>query len=497
MNYKAQVRKVVIVGGGTAGWMAAASLSKSLGKSIAVTLVESDEISTVGVGEATVPPLILLNRYLDINEQEFLAFVKGSIKLGISFENWKNIGEKYFHVFGTPGKDSWAASFQHFWLRGMELGVKYPLGDYSLELKAAEQNKFSHMPNSSLSYAYHLDAGFYAKFLRSVAEKAGTERVEGKVVNVNLDQDDYIKSIQLASGVEVEGDFFIDCSGFRGLLIEQALHTGYEDWSHWLPCDSAVAVQTESVRAPVPYTRSIAHSAGWQWQIPLQHRVGNGLVYCGSYISDDEAKALLLENIEGRLISEPKVIKYRTGQRLKHWNKNCVALGLASGFIEPLESTSIHLIQRGITRLIQMFPYSGIRSCDVDEYNEQMKAEVLNIRDFIILHYHLTEREDSPFWQYCKTMPIPESLERRMRMFKETGKVFVKSYELFSEASWLQVMVGQGLIPETYHPVVNEIPAESLVNLLGDIRAQVKQNLQKLPTHSDYLEYYCKASEWK
>lgn len=490
------VKNLVIVGGGTAGWMAAASFAKLLGKSISVTLIESDEISTVGVGEATVPPLILLNRYLEINEQEFLAFVKGSIKLGISFENWKNVNENYFHMFGTPGKDTWAASFQHFWLRGKELGVNHPLGDYSLEHKAAEHNKFAHMPNASLNYAYHLDAGFYAKFLRNIAEQAGATRIEGKVTNVSLDKDDYIKSIELASGHIVEGDLFIDCSGFRGLLIEQALHTGYEDWSHWLPCDSAVAVQTESVRDPVPYTRSIAHASGWQWQIPLQHRVGNGLVYCSRYISDDDAKKLLLDNIQGRLISEPKIIKYRTGQRLKHWNKNCVALGLASGFIEPLESTSIHLIQRGITRLIQMFPFAGIRACDVDEYNEQMKVEILNVRDFIILHYHLTDRNDSPFWQYCRNMDIPESLEHRMRMFRETGKVFVKSYELFSEASWLQVMVGQGLIPENYHPVANEIPADDLVKFLAEIRTQVNQNLPKMPTHKDYLDFYCKASDW-
>lgn len=490
------VKNVVIVGGGTAGWMAAASFAKLLGKSISVTLIESDEISTVGVGEATVPPLILLNRYLEINEQEFLAFVKGSIKLGISFENWKNVNENYFHMFGTPGKDTWAASFQHFWLRGKELGVNHPLGDYSLEHKAAEHNKFAHMPKASLNYAYHLDAGFYAKFLRNIAAQAGATRIEGKVTNVALDEDDYIKSIELASGQIVEGDLFIDCSGFRGLLIEQALHTGYEDWSHWLPCDSAVAVQTESVRDPVPYTRSIAHAAGWQWQIPLQHRVGNGLVYCSRYVSDDDAKKLLLDNIQGRLISEPKIIKYRTGQRLKHWNKNCVALGLASGFIEPLESTSIHLIQRGITRLIQMFPFAGVRACDVDEYNEQMKVEILNVRDFIILHYHLTDRNDSPFWQYCRNMDIPESLEHRMRMFRETGKVFVKSYELFSEASWLQVMVGQGLIPENYHPVANEIPADDLVKFLAEIRTQVNQNLPKMPTHKDYLDFYCKASDW-
>lgn len=498
MNYKTQVKKVVIVGGGAAGWMAAASLSKLLGKSIHVTLVESDEISTVGVGEATVPPLILLNRYLDINEQEFLAFVKGTIKLGISFENWKNINENYIHPFGYTGKDTWAASFQHFWRRGMDVGVNYPLGDYSIEYEAALQNKFAHMPNSALTYAYHLDAGFYARFLRQIAEKAGAVRIEGKIEQVVLDETQYIKSIKLASGTLIDGDLFIDCSGFRGLLIEQALHTGYEDWSHWLPCDSAIAVQTESVRAPVPYTRSIAHHAGWQWQIPLQHRVGNGLVYCSRYMSDDEAKKMLTEKVEGKLISEPKIIKFRTGQRRQHWNKNCVALGLASGFIEPLESTSIHLIQRGITRLIQMFPHDGILACDVDEYNEQMKTEVLSVRDFVIMHYHLTEREDSAFWRYCKNMPIPESLKHRISLFKETGKLFVESpYKLFAEPSWLHVMVGQGVVPERHHIVANEMTESELKKFLEDVRNNVKKTVQKMPSHHDYLQHYCKSSEWE
>ncbi|HEY8941293.1 MAG TPA: tryptophan halogenase family protein, partial [Cellvibrio sp.] len=358
-----QVKKVVIVGGGTAGWMAAASLSKTLGKSVAVTLVESDQIATIGVGEATVPPLLNLNQLLGINEQEFLAYVKGSIKLGISFENWKNVNENYIHAFGHVGKNSPIASFQHYWRRGLDLGVNNRLDDYSLEYQAALHNKFSHLPNHAISYAYHIDAGFYAKFLRNIAEKAGTLRVEGKVVEVivNHRDTDAIKAIRLESGQLVEGDFFIDCTGFRALLIGQTLHTAFDDWSHCLPCDSAVAVQTESVRDPVPYTRAIAHHAGWQWQIPLQHRVGNGLVYCSRYMSDDEALHMLQEKVDGKMINKPQVIKYKTGQRVKYWNKNCIALGLASGFIEPLESTSIHLIQRGITRFIEMFPYDGIK----------------------------------------------------------------------------------------------------------------------------------------
>lgn len=494
-----QIKKVVIVGGGTAGWMAAASFSKLLGKSIEVTLIESDEISTVGVGEATVPPLILLNRYLGINEQEFLASVKGSIKLGISFENWKNVNENYLHAFGYVGKDTWAASFQHFWRRGLDLGVKYPLADYSLECQAALSSKFAHLPNQSLSYAYHIDAGFYAKFLRNIAEQAGTKRIEGKIVDVTVNHQDTmaIKSVRLASGAVVDGDFFIDCSGFRALLIGQTLHTAFDDWSHCLPCDSAVAVQTESVREPVPYTRAIAHHAGWQWQIPLQHRVGNGLVYCSRYMSDDEAKNMLIEKVDGKLINEPKVIKYKTGQRVKYWVKNCVALGLASGFIEPLESTSIHLIQRGITRLIQMFPLDGIKQADVDEYNEQMKAETLNVRDFIVLHYHLTEREDSAFWRYCKNMPIPASLQQRMDLFKETGKFFIKPYELFVEPSWLQVMHGQGITPKHYHAMANEMSDADLIKFLHDAREYVKRSVEKMPSHHDYLQFYCKATAWE
>lgn len=491
---KDKVKRLIIVGGGTAGWMAAASFSKMFSKSLEITLIESDDISTVGVGEATVPPLILLNRYLDIGEQEFLREVKGTIKLGISFENWKNVDHKYIHSFGYPGKDSWAASFQHFWRRGLDLGVNYPLDDYSLEYQAALNNRFTHLPKSTLNYAYHMDASLYGKFLRKFSEKWGTTRIEGKVVEVKLDDDQYIQSVRLASGKVIEGDLFIDCTGFRGLLIEQALHTGYEDWSHWLPCDSAVATQIESFRDPVPYTRAIAHHAGWRWEIPLQHRIGTGLVYCSRYMSDDEAKKFFLNSLEGKIIEEPRIIKFRPGQRLKYWNKNCVALGLASGFIEPLESTSIHMIQRGITRLIQMFPYDGVKDCDIKEYNDQMRAEVLNVRDFVTMHYYVTEREDSPFWRYCKNMPIPDSLKHRISLFKETGKFYIKNYELFAEASWLQVLTGQGIIPDHYHPLANEMEDEELIKFLSDVRNYVKQTWEKMPLHHHYIQHYCQAT---
>ena len=416
-----KITKIVIAGGGTAGWMAAASLSKLLGKSIDITLVESDEIGTVGVGEAAIPTLTAFHRLLGINEQDFMKATHSTFKLGINFENWKKGDDEYMHGFGRVGKECWAGEFQHFWLHGKQNNIDFDFDHYCPEIQAAKAEKFA-LSKNGLNYSYHLDATLYAKYLRNFAEAHGVNRIEGKIVDVVKDnKTGNINSITLADGKVIEGQLFIDCTGFIGLLIEQSLHTGYEDWSHWLPCDSAVAVQTESVSAPLPYTRSIAHESGWQWRIPLQHRVGNGLVFCSKYLSDDDAKTLLTNNIEGEKINQPRVIKFKTGRRRKGWNKNCVALGLSSGFLEPLESTSIHLIMSGILRLIRLFPYEGISKSAVNEYNQQLTAELEHIRDFIILHYHATEREDTPFWQYCKNMEIPESLQQRLDLFKETG----------------------------------------------------------------------------
>lgn len=494
LNTEKKVKKVVIVGGGTAGWMAAASISKLIGRNIEVTLVESDDIPTVGVGEATIPPLLTIHQLLNIEEHKFLAEVSGTFKLGISFEGWRDIGKDYIHSFGETGRDCWAAGFQHFWLKAKSLGSDVDYGDYCLELIAAKQNKFAHLPNGGLNYAYHMDAGLYAKLLKRIADEFGAKRIEGKIVSVQTDRySGFIDSITLESGRVIEGDLFIDCSGFGGLLIEKALHTGYEDWSHWLPCDRAVAVQTKSIGDPVPYTRSIARPFGWQWRIPLQSRVGNGLVYCSKYLSDDEAVKQLLDNVDGEVITTPRVIKYRTGQRLKHWNKNCVALGLASGFIEPLESTSIHLIQKSIIRLLRLFPAQGIKQSDIDEFNQQTEHEVENIRDFIILHYHVTERCDTPFWQYCKSMSIPQTLEHRIKLFRETGKVFKVPNELFGENSWTQVMLGQGITPEQYHPIVDMMSREELDTFLLQIKDRVADIVSKLPTHSEFLAHFCPA----
>jgi tryptophan halogenase len=474
--------------------MAAAVLSKVLGKVIDIKLIESDEIGTVGVGEATIPPLVTFHQLLDVSEKEFMAAVQGTFKLGIAFENWHDVGKDYIHSFGDTGQDHWSAGFQHFWLRGRELGVAGDYGEYCLELRAAEESKFAHLPKNSINYAFHIDASLYAKFLRKYSEGFGAQRIEGKIVDITSNPDSgHIQSVTLASGEVVEGDLFVDCTGFRGLLIEQSLHAGYEDWSHWLICDSAVAVQTESVEQPIPYTRSIAREAGWQWRIPLQHRVGNGMVYCSRYISDEDAREQLLANVEGELLTEPRLIKFRPGMRRENWRKNVVAVGLASGFIEPLESTSIHLIQRNIIRLMQMFPLKGIKQSDIDEFNRQTRFDFESIRDFIILHYCVTDRDDSPFWRYCRNMQIPETLAHRIRLFRETGRVFRETGELFVENSWIQVMMGQGITPEQYHPAVDVMGKEELSRFLDNIKKRVDKTVSKLPMHDAYIEQYCRA----
>lgn len=484
-------QRLVIAGGGTAGWMAAAAFTRLLGKEVDVTLIESSEIGTVGVGEATIPTLVFFHKLLKINEQEFMAQTNATFKLGINFENWKDLEHAYLHAFGVTGKDCWAAGFQHFWMRGLKEGLATDFGDYCLERKAAEANKFAHLPNNGLNYAYHIDATRYAGFLRNLAEKEGLRRIDSTIKEVTTrEQDGFITSLTLASGEVIEGDFFVDCTGFKGLLIEKALHTGYEDWSHWLPCDSAVAVQTESVGEPIPYTRCIAHEAGWQWRIPLQNRVGNGMVFCSNYFSDDEVIEKLLNNVEGKPLNDPRVIHFRTGKRRKQWNRNCLALGLASGFLEPLESTSIHLIQQGIVRFLRMFPTAGIVQEDIDEFNRQADFDIEHIRDFIILHYHVTNRTDSPFWRHCRQMDIPASLRHRIDLFKKTGRVFREGSELFDD-SWQQVMIGQGLMPQSYHPIVDTMSRQELETLLNSIKQGIEKTVAKLPSHQDYITRFC------
>ena len=490
----AKIQNVVIVGGGTAGWTAAASIAKLIGANLNVVLVESDAIGTVGVGEATIPPFRTLHRLLKIDEADFLAKVQGTIKLAIQFENWRAVGHDYIHSFGVTGQGCWAAGFQHFWLKARALGFGEDYGRYAPELMAAKAGRFGLLQQDALSYAYHIDATSYAGLLRQQAEQDGVTRVEGKIVEVNQTEAGDISDVVLESGQVVKGNLFIDCSGFASLLMDKTLGTEFEDWTHWLPCDRAIAVQTKSVSEPVPYTRSIARESGWQWRIPLQNRVGNGLVYCSEFMSDDEARDTLLRNIEGEIITEPRLLRFRTGQRVKHWNGNCIALGLAAGFLEPLESTSIHLIQRGVIRLLQMFPYSGIVESDRAEFNRQMDTEFRAIRDFIIMHYHLTERTDSEFWRRCREMDIPASLQHRMDLFRDGGRVFEAEGDIFRENSWTQVMLGQGIEPESYHPIVDMMDDQELRQFMQIQLRKVDTVLSQLPTHQEFINRYCPSA---
>jgi len=487
------MRRIVIAGGGTAGWMAAAAIARTLGNSVDLTLIESDAIGTIGVGESTIPPIVTYNRLLNINEAEFMRATQATFKLGIEFNDWKQVGQSYFHSFGLTGKDHWSAGFQHFWLNGLERGHKEPYDEYCLELKAAYAGKFAHLPDGQMNYAYQLDSTLYARFLRAMAEAEGARRIEGKIADVALNEIGDIAALALESGQRVEGDLFLDCTGFRALLIEGALHAGFDDWTHWLPCDRAIAVQTRSVRPPVPYTRAMAHDAGWQWRIPLQHRTGNGIVYSSRHLEQEQALERLLGNIEGDTLTQPNVLRFTTGARRRQWVRNCIAVGLSGGFLEPLESTGIHLIQRAVLRLIRMLPLREISDSDVNEFNEQQSTDMMQIRDFLILHYKANERTDSGFWRECASMPVPDSLAHKIELFRETGRVFRRNEELFGENSWIQVMMGQGIMPRSYHPIAARLTDDEVNKLLSTLRSNVEKTVASLPDHDAYVARYCGA----
>jgi len=483
--------RVVIAGGGTAGWLAAAILTRQLSALIDVTLVESEEIGTVGVGESTIPTVQAFHALIGLDEAEFMAATGATFKLGISFENWARQGDRYIHSFGDLGRSTWMGDFHHFWLEARARGIAAELGDYCLEHRAAEEARFATGSQPRLNYAYHFDAGRYARYLRQRCEAAGLARIEGRIARVERDgETGHIAALHLADGTAVPGDLFLDCTGFRGLLIGEAMGVGFEDWSHWLPTDRALPVQTASVGPALPYTRAIAHDAGWQWRIPLQHRVGNGLVYCSAYLSDDEARARLYAQVEGERLVEPNPIRFRTGRRLKAWEGNCVALSLASGFVEPLESTSIHLIMIALTRLLQVMPLGGISPAAVARYNEQARRELKAVRDFIILHYHLNERPE-PFWQRCRDTPPPDSLAERIALFAEGAHAFQDTHDLFRVASWTQVMLGQRLEPRRYHPLGRIMPTADLRRALEDLRSGIAGAVAQLPAHQRFVERYC------
>lgn len=491
-----KLRRIVIAGGGTAGWMAAAALGRTLGPIADITLIESDAIGTIGVGESTIPPIVTFNNLLAIDEARFMRATQATFKLGVQFQDWKEIGHSYFHSFGSAGKDHWSAGFQHFWMNGLERGHDAPFDDYCIELKAALDGRFAHLPDNGLNYAYQLDSTLYARFLRGMAEADGVRRQEGKIAKVEQCPDSgFIRSLTLESGDRIEGDLFLDCTGFRALLMGQTLGVGFDNWEHWLPCDRAIAVQTRSVGPAKPYTVAKAHEAGWQWRIPLQHRTGNGFVYSSRHLDDDEAEKRLLGSVQGEVLTRPNRLKFVTGARNLQWSKNCIAVGLSSGFIEPLESTAIHLIQRAVLRLIRMLPMSAISQRDIDEFNDQQLTDMMQIRDFIILHYKVTERRDSEFWRYVSSMPIPHELEQKIGLFRETGRVFRKNEELFQENSWVQVMLGQGIMPRAHHPIAKKLSDAELSGLLSGIRESVARTVRTLPSHQDYVGTYCDASE--
>lgn len=488
------VRKIVIVGGGTAGWMTAAALSKLLENSeCSITLVESEQIGTVGVGEATLPHLRFFNQRLGIAEPEFMREVNATYKIGIEFNNWGQQGDSYIHPFGDYGSPINGIPFHHYWMHAKRNGLNNPLSDYSLPIEMCKHNKFAFPAqddslDSTFSFAYHIDAGLYAKFLRRFSEKLGVVRKEGKIIKVNQDgESGFVSSVETDSGDTIDGDLFIDCSGFRGLLIEQTLETGYEHWNHWLPCDRAVAIPCKSTEKAIPYTRATADKAGWRWRIPLQHRVGNGHVYCSDFMSDHEAEASLRAGLDGEAEAEPNFLRFNTGRRKKMWNKNVVAIGLSAGFLEPLESTGIHLIQLGIMKLMEFFPNRQMDASYSNEFNRVMQMEIERVKDFLILHYNATERNDTEFWNMVRTMELPEELQRKMDLFKSTGHVVKYQEGLFLEPSWVAVYFGQRHLPNSVDPRVERYSGDQIHQQLNKLKKSIDHSIAKMPSHTQAL----------
>ena len=496
-----RIRSIVVLGGGSAGWMAAAALANSTRGGCRIQVIESTAIGTVGVGEATIPPIRHFNRQLGLDENAFIAAARGTFKLGIAFVDWIRPGHRYFHPFGRIGDDFDSVSLHQYWLCERARGSTVPLEDYAMAWALARNGRFSQpltdpaMVLSSFDYAYHFDASLYGRYLRDYAEKRGVRRVDGKVVDVKLRAEDgFIEALQLEGGERIEGDLFIDCSGFRGLLIESALEVGYESWQHWLPCDRAVAVGCELGEDLPPYTCATGRPAGWQWRIPLQHRMGNGHVYCSEYMSDDEATAMLLANLAGEPIGEPRPLRFTAGVRRQFWSRNCVAIGLSAGFLEPLESTSIHLVQSAITRLLAMFPDRDCNPILAEEFNRASRFEYERIRDFLILHYHAQQRQE-PLWRYTRAMRIPDTLQHKIDHFCNGGRILFDLSELFQKNNWLAVLVGQEVWPERYHPLVDLRGRADAGKILTQMRRAMEQAALSLPTHRQYIERHCRAGE--
>ncbi len=488
------VKKVVIAGGGTAGWTTAMALSQQFGPLLDISLVESEEIGTVGVGESTVPPIVTFHRLLGIDEREFMRECAATFKVAIWFEDWGRLGSRYLHPFGRYGQSTWMADFYHFWLHARAQGHKVPLGEYCFEWLAAVKGRFALREDPRINYAYHFDAALYARYMRKLAEKRGVKRTEGKIKNVRTrSEDGFVTALELEDGRILEGDFFVDCTGFRALLIEGTLQTGYEDWSSYLPCDSAVAFQTIVDTPAQPYTACYAHTAGWRWNIPVQHRVGNGVVFCSRHMSADEARHRLITESGGTPVKDPWLIRIKAGRRRKTWNKNVIAIGLAGGFIEPLESTSIHLITTAVTRLLRLFPFQGVTQPIVDHYNEASQYEIERIRDFVCMHYHYNTRDDSPFWKECREIQIPDSLRERVELFRQGAHLYQRDGELFTVDSWISILMGQDIEPQTYHRFVS-LDDRQLKDYMRKYHARVAEIVSGLPRHADFVKQYCGAS---
>ncbi len=485
--------------------MTAAALSRVVNaRSCSITLIESEAIGTVGVGEATIPHLRFFNQMLGVDEFEFMAKTQATYKLGIEFSGWGQLGDSYMHPFGGYGRTRAGVSLFQYWLRARALGDGSDLASYSLPIVAARMGKFGYPTNfrheylPTFSYAYHLDASAYAEFLRNYAESRGVKRVEGKVVDVVRHADNgFLQSLTLESGQSVRGELFIDCTGFSGLLIDKKLSAGFEDWSHWLPCDRAVAVPTDFCEDLSPYTKAIARTAGWQWNIPLRQRTGNGLVYCSQYLSSDEALSELLENCSGRATASPNFLRFKAGRRRNSWTNNCVAIGLSSGFLEPLESTSIYLIQVAIMRLLENFPRVDCNQRIAEDFNRAMSLEYERIRDFLILHYSATRRSDTPFWRDCGAMSIPDSLAEKIELFQEQGWVAQSGAGLFLDPSWISVYVGQGIMPRSWHPQADGLPKAELLSYLRSVREAVAEVAAAMPDHATFLKAGLHRSEGK
>ncbi|RNJ63762.1 MAG: tryptophan 7-halogenase [Porphyrobacter sp. IPPAS B-1204] len=500
MTQPAPLKSIVIVGGGSAGWMTAAALAHAVGRSCAITLIESEAIGTVGVGEATIPPIRHFNHRLGIDEATFVRETQGSYKLGIEFVDWGRLGHSYFHPFGQYGAEFDSVPFYHHWMReALEGRIEGPIDEFSMCWAMAKAGRFTHpspdrrMIQSTFDYAYHFDAGLYAAYLRRFAEDRGVTRLEGRVVDVTLrGEDGFIEAVTLENGARIGGELFIDCSGFRGLLIEEALEAGYDNWQHWLPCDRAVAVPCEKGEF-TPYTRSTAREAGWQWRIPLQHRTGNGYVHCSEFISEDEASTTLLANLDGKPLADPRTLRFVTGKRREFWKHNCVAIGLSAGFMEPLESTSLHLIQYGILRLIALLPDSAMSPLLAREYNAQTTLEYERIRDFLILHYKASERDDSALWRYTADMPIPDSLQYKIDHFRSHGMLVSDERELFANPSWIAVYLGQGITPNRAPALAAMREGVPVAERLVQIRAAMAEAVAAMPTHAEFVARHCAA----